>query len=90
MDIVSLSPFRTGSLLWQPRKDRWTLTIVCKATYALEPGESGLCAEQEDVNEHENHWDDDPRRSVYAPSDLAPFKPRADGTFERTPCPTSY
>jgi hypothetical protein len=78
MDIVSLSPFRTGSLLWQPRTDRWTLTIVCKATYALEPGESGLCAEQEDVNEHENHWDDDPRRSLYAPSDLAPFKARAD------------
>ena len=81
MDIVSFSPFRTGSLLWQPRKDRWTLTIVCKATYALEPGESGLSAEQEDVNEHENHWDDDPRRSLYAPSDLAPFKARADVTL---------
>ncbi|MFO0756299.1 MAG: DUF2169 domain-containing protein [Byssovorax sp.] len=78
MDIVSLSPFRTGSLVWQPRKGRFSLTVVCKATYALEPGESGLAAEQEDVNEHENHWDDDPRRSLYAPSDLVPFKARAD------------
>ena len=78
MQVVSLSPFRAGSVLWRPRPDRWTLTIVCKGTYALAPGESGLAAEQEDVNERDDFWDDDARRSVHAPSDLAPFKPRAD------------
>jgi hypothetical protein len=78
MEVVSLSPLRTGSVLWRPRPDRWTLTVVCKATYTLGPGESALAADQERVNERDGYWDDDPRRSVYAPTDLAPFKPRAD------------
>jgi hypothetical protein len=78
MDVLSVSPFRTGSVLWRPRPDRWTLTVICKGTYALAPGESGLAVEQEDVNDRDNFWDDDPRRSVHAPGDLAPFKPRAD------------
>jgi hypothetical protein len=81
MDILSISPFRTGSVLWRPRPDRWTLTVVCKATYALEPGESPLASDQEGVNQHDGYWDDDPRRSVHAPNDLAPFKPRADVTL---------
>lgn len=78
MDVVSVSPFRAGSVLWRSRPDRWTLTVVCKGTYLLAPGEASLSTEQEDVNERDNFWDDDPHRSVYAPSDLAPFKPRAD------------
>jgi hypothetical protein len=78
MNVVSVSPFRTGSVLWRSRPDRWTLTVVCKGTYALAPAESGLAAEQEEVNPGDRHWDDDPRRSVYAPDDLAPFKPRTD------------
>ncbi|MFT3774918.1 MAG: DUF2169 domain-containing protein [Minicystis sp.] len=78
MDVLSVSPFSTGSVLWRSRPDRWTLTVVCKGTYDLVPGEATLAPEQEGVNERDNHWDDDPRRSVYAPSDLAPFKPRAD------------
>src|SRR5262249_15774575 len=53
-------------------------TVVCKATYALEPGESKLAPDQEPVHDREGHWDGDPRRSVHVPSDLAPFKPRAD------------
>src|SRR5580693_4965611 len=78
MEVVSISPLRAGSVVWRPRPDRWTLTVVCKATYALAPGESVLAPDQEMVRERDGFWDDDPRRSVYAPSDLAPFKPRAD------------
>jgi hypothetical protein len=78
MEVASISPLRVGSVLWRPRPDRWTVTVVCKATYALEPGESGLAPDQEAVRGRDTHWDDDPRRSLYAPSDLAPFKPRAD------------
>lgn len=78
MDVLSVSPFRVGSVLWRSRPDRWTLTVVCKGTYVLAPGEATLAAEQDEVNERDDHWDDDPRRSVHAPSDLAPFKPRAD------------
>ena len=78
MDVISLSPLRVGSLIWQPSAGSFVLTVVCKATYTLAPEVSPLAAEQEAVNEHDNHWDDDPRRSVDAPGDLAPFKPRAD------------
>lgn len=78
MHVISASPLRTGSILWRAAAERWTQTVVVKATYTLAPGTSALAAEQEDVGEHDNHWDDDPRRSVYAPSDRAPFKRRAD------------
>jgi hypothetical protein len=81
VDVVSISPFRAGSVLWRPRPDRWTLTVVCKGTYALAPGESGLASEQDEVNTRDVHWDDDDRRSVRAPDDLAPFKPRVDVTL---------
>src|SRR5262245_17960117 len=78
MDVVSLSPLRTGSVVWQPRRGSWVMTAVCKATYTLEPSESPLAVEQEYPNEDDNHWNDDAARSLYSSSDLVPFKPRAD------------
>jgi hypothetical protein len=78
MDVVSLCPLRVGSMVWQPRRGAWVLTAVCKATFTLTPGESQLAEEQEYPNEDDNHWNDDPARSVYSPADLVPFKPRAD------------
>jgi hypothetical protein len=54
------------------------LTVVVKATYAIQPVESALAREQEYPNEDDNHWNDDDARSLYSPSDLVPFKPRAD------------
>jgi hypothetical protein len=54
------------------------LTVVCKATFRLLPDESPLSDEQEYPNEDDNYWDDDPDRSLYSPSDLVPFKARAD------------
>ncbi len=78
MDIVCSPPFRARSIAWQERPGQWTLTVVCKVTYALAPGTALLAPEPEDVNERDNHWDDDLQRSVYAPSDLSPFKPRPE------------
>jgi hypothetical protein len=78
MDVVSLCPLRVASLPWQPRPGAWALTVICKATYELAPVESRLAKDQEYPNEDDNHWNDDPARSLYSPSDLAPFKPRAD------------
>ncbi len=78
MDVVSTCPLPVASVLWQPRAGKWALTFVCKATYRLVPGESELASEQEPPNEYDNFWDDDATRSLYAPSDLAPFKARAD------------
>jgi hypothetical protein len=65
-------------VLWQTGSGAWTLTFVCKATYRLAPTESELADEQEAPNEEDNYWDDDTTRSLYAPSDLVPFKARAD------------
>jgi len=78
MDVVALSPLPTGSLLWRPRANRWALTVVCKATFLLAPGVSQLAAEQEPLRDHDEHWDGDASRSLRAPADLAPFKPRAE------------
>src|SRR3954469_24020499 len=78
MDVVSLCPLRTGALVWQPRRGSFVLTAVCKATFTLLPGDSVLATEQDYPNEDENHWNDDAARSLYSPSDLSPFKPRAD------------
>lgn len=78
MDVVSACSLRVGSVVWRPRAEAWALTIVCKATYLLVPGESPLAAEQDPVHEADSYWNDDDRRSLHAASDLAPFKAKAD------------
>ncbi len=79
MEVVSAQSLRASSVLWQSGASR-VFTLVCKATFSLAPGESPLAEnqEQEEVNEENSHWDDDPAKSIYAPSDLVPFKARAD------------
>lgn len=78
MEIVSNAPLRTASLIWQPQIGTFALTVICKATYWLVPGVAELAAEQENPNDEDNYWNDDPTRSLYAPSDLVPYKTRAD------------
>ncbi|KYF69906.1 DUF2169 family type VI secretion system accessory protein [Sorangium cellulosum] len=78
MDVVSACPLRVASSLWQPRAGAWALTIVCKATYTLAPGESRLAPEQDEPTSVDVYWQDDDHRSLVLGSDLAPFKRRAD------------
>lgn len=78
MEIIAIPPFVTGSVTWQEQPGQWSFTVVCKLTYALDAGTATVAHEQEAINEQDNHWDDDPERSVYAPSDLAPYKPRPE------------
>jgi hypothetical protein len=77
MDVESQGPFRVGLLRYHPSPHTAALTVVCKATFRLQPGEVAL-AEPDAINEDDTHWDDDPSRSLSAPTDLYPFKPRAD------------
>jgi hypothetical protein len=77
MDAVSTCPLPVGSLLWQ-RASKWAFTVVCRATFTLQPGDATLAPDQELPELTDTHWDDDPRRSLRAPSDLAPLKPMAD------------
>ncbi|MDI1433363.1 DUF2169 family type VI secretion system accessory protein [Polyangium sorediatum] len=78
MDIVSYCPLRVAARPFVTAERRHALLVVCKATYLLTPGASVLHESQEDVNEEDNFWDDDPRRSVYSPGDLVPHKRGAD------------
>jgi hypothetical protein len=78
MRVLSVSPLCAGSVVWQPRRGAFALTVVAKATFRLLPGKSVLVEDQEFVNEEDNHWNDDPARSLYAPNDLSPRKARAD------------
>ncbi len=81
MNVVSVCPLRVGSLDWQTSRGVTVMTVVAKATYRLKPVTSALADEQEDPNEYETHWSYDRERSVRAPSDLAPYKPRPEVTL---------
>src|SRR5580700_11676864 len=78
MDVVSKDHFRVGSIVWRSGPESWVLTIVCKATYVLLPGDSPLAAEQEPIHEADGYWNDDESHSLHEASDLAPFKVRCD------------
>ena len=78
MDVESTCALPVASLLWQPRPERWSLTVVCRATYALEPGVSPLASKQLAPLVNDQYPDDDRSRGLYAPTDLVPLKLRAD------------
>lgn len=78
MDVVSLCPLPATGFVYRSQAGTFAQTVVVKATYTLRPGEAVLAPAQEELNEEDNHWNDDPARSVYTPSDRAPYKPKAD------------
>ncbi len=78
MHVVSTSRLPCASVLWQPRAGTFALTVVCKVTLALAPLTSSLAEAQDELHEDDGYWNDDERRSLVAPSDLLPFKRRAD------------
>lgn len=77
MEVVS-SLLPATTVAWQPRAGQWALTVVCKATFLLEPGEARLAQEQDPLAESDQYWDDDATRSLFYASDLVPVKRRAD------------
>ena len=76
-ELASIAPFRATTLAWRAPHGAM-LTLVCKATYRLAPGEAVLADDQEYPYEDDNHWNDDDSRSLHAPTDMVPVKPRAD------------
>ncbi|MCC6556654.1 MAG: DUF2169 domain-containing protein [Polyangiaceae bacterium] len=78
MDVLSTGPLRVAARPWVSRSGGWTLTVACKATFDLLPRVSALSAHQDPPAEEDTTWDDDPRRSLSAASDLVPFKQGAD------------
>ncbi len=78
MEIVPLTPLTTSSLLWRPRPSTWVLTVVCKATFRLEPGQSTLAPRQDPVIDADEFWDDSEKRSLRFANEVVPTKPRAE------------
>src|SRR4051812_9842683 len=71
ISVLSHGPLRAAAFVWLAGDGRRALTVICKATYELCPGVSPLAQVQEEI-----HTDE--RRQAGAPSDLVPFKRRAD------------
>ena len=76
--VVALSNVPVDWLIWQRPPNAPVLTIVCRATFVLQPGEALLASEQEPLTLCEQPYPDGSSHGVYAPSDLIPMKPRAD------------
>ena len=78
MDVVALSPVLAERLFWRRDPERWALTIVVKATFDLVPGEVRPSTQPLPLNTADVHEGGSASRGLIAPSDLVPFKARAD------------
>ncbi|MBK8259691.1 MAG: DUF2169 domain-containing protein [Polyangiaceae bacterium] len=78
MEVVTKPPFVATAFGFQPAEGVFALTIVAKLTLLLVPGVCAVSSEAEEIHESEGYWDDDPKRSLYVPSDLAPLKRKAE------------
>ncbi|MBK9265804.1 MAG: DUF2169 domain-containing protein [Polyangiaceae bacterium] len=78
MDVVSYGPLLVSQLLWQPRPGAHALTVICKATFNLEPVTSPLAAVQRPPWTNELQWDRHYEQMMEVAGDYAPFKRRAD------------
>jgi hypothetical protein len=75
---VVLCPFAAGTALWQAQSGAWTLTVCVRGTFSLVHGREAVLADVQEPVAGDRYVADDPRRSLYTPSDLVPYKPRVD------------
>lgn len=61
-----------------PRPETFALTILCKATFTLRPGQSPLATEQHPTIDTDIYWETSGQTSLRWPSDLIPFKRLVD------------
>ncbi|HVY45002.1 MAG TPA: DUF2169 domain-containing protein, partial [Minicystis sp.] len=72
-----VAPVAAAIVTWS-RTGAPSSTLVCKLTFELTPGAARLAAAPLPIVERDEHEGGSPTASVSSPSDLAPFKPRAD------------
>jgi hypothetical protein len=75
--IEAMGGAAAGAVVWR-KQGRSFVTLVLKATYRLVPEGTLVPATALPVLAGELHHDDDPRRSLRAASDLAPYLRRVD------------
>ena len=78
MAIDNPTPFLVAPLFWEDAQGRARLTVVLKATFAIEGGLAVPAAEPMPIFTADVPYSDDPNAPARFESDLAPFKPRAD------------
>lgn len=80
VDIRTLGLVASGAVLWRHR-GQLLATIIAKATFAFAPDGPMKLVEPDAICEDDVHYDGDPKRSLRAASDLAPYLARADVTL---------
>ena len=75
MDLLPLSAEHAHVVTWRDARGTLHATVICKATYALQPGTLELAERQLPIALAPHHHEDG---SLWAPSDLAPGKRRCD------------
>ncbi len=80
MHLALLCPFTAGTSIWQGPDGAWTLTACVRGTFSLVHGREAVLADaQEPVLGDRFHESGGARGpSLYAASELVPYKPRAD------------
>lgn len=78
INLISSCPLRGATIVWQPAEGLFMLTVICKATFDLQPEESPLAAEQDEPLANDEYWNDSPQGSLRLASDYVPFKRGAD------------
>lgn len=76
--VTAEGPFAVAAVTWRDARGRLSCTLVAKAAYELAPGVCAPVPDPVPIQAEDAHWDNDPRRSVRVPSDLAPFKAAAE------------
>jgi hypothetical protein len=79
--LALLCPFTAGTSVWQAPDGAWTLTACVRGTFSLVHGREAVLADAQEpvVGDRYHESGGGPRgASLYAASELVPYKPRAD------------
>lgn len=77
MDIVTRGPLSAATLLWQ-RGSGWVLTVICKTTFDLVPGEAKLRADPLPPADRDVPWSAPYGASFRTVTDFVPVKQNID------------
>jgi hypothetical protein len=72
MELVTQTPLRAAQLVWRPAHGGFVLTVVCRATFALRPGQSPLAPTQQPVATADVYAEGS--RALQTASDMVPLK----------------
>jgi len=78
MDILNETPFPASPIFWEDVQGQAKLTVVVKATIGIKDAQPLTAEKQVPIFTADEHYDEDPLKSVRFETDMVPFKPRAD------------